>query len=498
MAFVVFSLASISQVTGEATPNGNRIKIVNADRLIKKKDSDAQKFIGNVELQHQDVLLFCDSAYLFLDSNSLHAYSRVRILQGDSLALYGDTLYYKGNKKTATMLGDVRMTDRDLRLVTTSMKYNLSDSIGSYSNGATITSAKNQNVLTSMVGLYFSGPQILEFRDSVVLTNPEYVMTSDTLTYNTVTEKAFFSGPTNITSDSNLIYTEKGWYDTRADRASLRDSSYIISDGQKLEGDSIYYDRNIGLGEVFRNIQITDTANDVIILGHYAWHDEKLKKSLITDSLLLIQIYDEDSLYLHSDTALIIEDTLGNQNIHAFHHVKFFKSDLQGVSDSLVFNQQDSTINMYYDPVLWSEENQLSADFVTIKTDSNSIKKMTLDQNAFLISEADTNGYNQVKGRVMHAYFKENKLNSLDVIGNAQSVYFVGDDGKPPIGMNHALCSNMTLKVKDNTVNEITFRDRPDAVLYPMDQINPKVRILEGFKWEDSIRPKTKEDIYRW
>ncbi len=483
-------------ISGEAGQANNRIQIVNADRLIKTKDSQAQKFIGNVQLSHQEVKLFCDSAYLFLDSNRLHAYSRVRIIQGDSLSLKGDTLYYIGNNKLARMRGNVIMNDRDLRLTTSSLKYNLADSVGSYSNGAKITSSRNSNVLTSKVGLYFSNARVLEFRDSVVLTNPQYVMNSDTLTYNTLSEQAYFSGPTTIVSDSNLIYTENGWYDTRNDLASLTDSSYILADGQKLEGDSLFYNRGSGVGEVFRNIRITDTTNNFIIYGHYGWHNEKTNRSLITDSLLLVQTFEEDSLYLHADSAIIEEDSLENQKIHAFHHVKFFKKDMQGASDSLVFNQLDSTISMYYDPILWSDQNQLYADFIKVKTESGAIRSMLLDQNAFLISEADTNGYNQIKGTTMTALFDSNRLETLHVVGNAQSVYFVGEEGKKPIGMNHAVCSEMTINIQENKVEQITFREQPDAVLYPMHRINPKVRQLQGFKWEYDRRPNKVTDIF--
>jgi hypothetical protein len=244
-------------------------------------------------------------------------------------------------------------------------------------------------------------------------------------------------------------------------------------------------------------MQITDTANTFIIQGNYGWHNEKLNKSLITDSLLLIQIFDDDSLFLHADTAIINLDSTNRKVIHAFHDVKFYKKDLQGAADSILITQVDATINMYKEPVLWSEENQLFADFISIKSDSNSIKSMVLDNNAFLISIVDTFGYNQIKGRLMNAYFSNQKLRRLEVVGNAQSVYFVGEEGKTPVGMNHAVCSNMTLMIHDNKVDQITFRDQPDAVLYPMDDINPKLRLLTGFRWEEKLRPKKVKDIFR-
>lgn len=494
--FVLIGFFSFSQNTNEQIKS-NRIQIVNAERLIKSKNSSAQKFIGNVELKHQEVKLFCDSAFLYLDSNSLDAFGKVKILQGDSLAMYGDTLHYSGNSKLATMKGNVNLTDRNLSLSTTSMTYNLRDSVGHYTSGATITSTENSNVLTSKIGLYFVGSQVFEFQDSVELSNPEYTMTSDTLTYQTATETAIFSGPTFIRADSNLIYTENGWYDTKNNLASFQENSYLEADGQVLTGDSLFYDRNLGFGEVFNNMQIRDTANTFVIQGNYGWHNEKQEQSLITDSLLLIQIFENDSLFLHADTAVINIDSTDGKIIQAFHDVKFFKSDLQGAADSMLITQSNSTINMYENPILWSDENQLFADFISIKSDSNTIRSMLLDNNAFLISVADTFGFNQVKGRIMNAYFSNQKLKRLEVVGNAQSVYYVGEEEKTPIGMNHAVCSNMTLVIDENKVDQITFREKPEAVLYPMDDINPKIRLLVGFRWDEDLRPKQLTDIFR-
>jgi len=313
----------------------------------------------------------------------------------------------------------------------------------------------------------------------------------------TATETAIFSGPTFIRADSNLIYTENGWYDTKNNLASFQENSYLEADGQVLTGDSLFYDRNLGFGEVFNNMQIRDTANTFVIQGNYGWHNEKQEQSLITDSLLLIQIFENDSLFLHADTAVINIDSTDGKIIQAFHDVKFFKSDLQGAADSMLITQSNSTINMYENPILWSDENQLFADFISIKSDSNTIRSMLLDNNAFLISVADTFGFNQVKGRIMNAYFSNQKLKRLEVVGNAQSVYYVGEEEKTPIGMNHAVCSNMTLVIDENKVDQITFREKPEAVLYPMDDINPKIRLLVGFRWEEDLRPKQLTDIFR-
>lgn len=477
--------------------DSNRIQIIHADYVEYDREfSNAQRFVGNVKMSHRGALLHCDSAYLFLDSNSVRAYNNVKIFKGDSLSLFGDTLNYTGNNQLADIRGNVRFNDRDISLNTTHLAYDLGTETGTYTHLATITSTKNQNTLTSKRGWYFSNFDTFQFSDSVVLQNPKYKMTSDTLVYNNGTERAFFHGPTLITAKDNEIYCENGWYDTQTDQASFAEHAYIISDGRKLKGDSLYYDRNKGLGEVFGNLEITDTVSNIIVFGQYGWHDENAKKTLVTDSLMLVQIMDNDSLYLHSDTVFVENDSLDKRLIKAYRKVRFYKSDMQGVCDSLLFDERDSTIKMYYEPVLWNEGNQLTSDFIWMKMDSGQIDQLFMDDNAFVISEADTIGYNQMKGRNMVADFEANKIKSMHIIGNAESIYYIAEEGKPPVGMNTAKCSNITIYVNDNKIENIHFVEQPDAILYPMNQVTPDNSIIEGFHWRSAERPLTPLDIF--
>ena len=54
---------------------------------------------GDVRFRHDSVLMYCDSAYFFEKQNSLHAFGRVHLVQGDSIEGFGDILYYNGNTK---------------------------------------------------------------------------------------------------------------------------------------------------------------------------------------------------------------------------------------------------------------------------------------------------------------------------------------------------------------------------------------------------------------
>ena len=58
----------------------------------------------------------------------------------------------------------------------------------------------------------------------------------------------------------------------------------------------------------------------------------------------------------------------------------------------------------------------------------------------------------------MKAYFYENKLSSIEVIGNGESIYYVEDEKKiEAIGVNKIICSDMNIKIKRRQIDNINF-----------------------------------------
>ena len=178
-------------------------------------------------------------------------------------------------------------------------------------------------------------------------------METDTLQYYTLSEQAFFYGPTLIKSKEDVIYCENGWYDTTHDLAQFEKNAYLWSDGQQLLGDSMYYDRNKAIGEAFGNVVVKDTVNDFSIKGDYGKYFELINKSFVTGNALYQQFLENDTLHLHGDTLYSVPDTLERKQILAFPNVKFYKKDLQGACDSLAFNEGDSLLEMFINPVIW-------------------------------------------------------------------------------------------------------------------------------------------------
>ncbi len=510
----VIALSAVFVFDRAVAQNATQIELLHADfaDFDQSVSSEIQRLIGNVSFKHDNTFMYCDSAYLNKVKNSLEAFAHIRIVKGDSITLTGKRLLYNGNTEFAEVFQNVVMTDRKMTLTTSHLNYDMIHDIGSYTDSAHIVDA--ENTLTSKFGYLYSTTHDLFFKKDVLLVNPRYTMTGDTLRYNTINKTAYFLGPTYISSKNNLIYCENGWYNTDKQTSSFYKNAFLKTKGQTLKGDTVYYDRNKGIGKGFGNVSVFDSVNKVIISGDYAEHHEISDSSLVTGRAMMTQIFDLDSLFLHGDTLLAIADqktlkTDTSQNrkrdLFAFHHVKLFKNDFQGRCDSLVYNYRDSTIQLFRNPVLWSGLNQLTADSITIQTANSEISKMYLVNSAFITSRSDSlqEGsldslrFNQIRGKNMTGFFSENKLYKINVEGNGQTIYYTKNKNKKDFGVNRADCSDLVIMVNENKVKNITLLNDPDGTLYPVKELSPKELRLKGFVWKGELRPIRREDIFQ-
>jgi len=495
MFLILFSIP-IFEIRAQKVTKVELIK-ANSLQFDKSINKDVRRLIGDVVLKHDESLMYCDSAYLYSEQNRFDAYGNVHIKVSDTVNIWGDYLKYDGNTKLAELHHNCRMVDNQTTVESDFLFYDLKNDIAYYKTGGTIVNAENN--LKSKIGRYFSNQKMFFFKDDVVLTNPQYIINCDTLKYNTLSEIAFFLGPTTIVSEENTIYCENGWYDTKKDISQFNKNAYLKNNEQLLKGDSLYYDRNKGYGKAIKNVTIIDFKEEVIIYGHFAEYFEEPEFTQVTETPFLIKIFDGDTLFLHADTLNTIIDTVEQKRtLLAYRHVKFFKSDLQGLCDSIVFLFTDSTLNMYGNPVLWSEENQLTAEFIKIFTGKNDIKELRMFSSSFIVSEEIVSGYNQIKGKDMIGYFENNKINIIDVFGNGQTVYYVAEEDGSTTGINTSESSELRIFLEDNQVKNILFKSKPNAILYPVDDIPEDKKLLKGFRWLNKLRPLSKEDIFEW
>lgn len=479
----------------------SKVYLLHSDLLRKdERIPDAMVVVGNVVFRHDSVYMYCDSAYYYDKISAFEAFSNVKMNQGDTLFLYGDRLFYDGNTQIAEVRMNVRMENRNTTLLTDSLNYDRLYNVGYYFNGGTLMD--EQNVLTSDWGEYNPGTKQSVFNYDVQLVNPQFILTSDTLEYNTASKIADIVGPSDIVSDNNHIYSELGTYNTVTGKAYLYNRSVLTNEGKQLTGDTLYYDRDAGTGEVFQDVVMNDTVNKNMMTGEYGYYNENTKYAFVTDRAVGIDYSQGDSLFLHGDTLMMKTFYLDTDSMfremRAFHKVRFFRTDVQGTADSLVFSTKDSCLTMYHDPILWNKNQQLVGEKICIYMNDSTIDWAHIINQALSVEHIDSTLYNQVTGKEMKAYFRNKEMYKAEVIGSVRVVYYPMDSDSLLIGMNVSETSNLDLYLSNQKLEKMVMRPQSNGTLYPMTQIPAGKDKLDNFVWFDYIRPLDKDDIFNW
>ena len=487
---------SLQVMTDTVPPKKTKVYLIHSNTLSfdKAVKPDAQILNGDVCFRHDSSYMYCDSAYFFEQTNSLEAFSNVRMEQGDTLFVYGDYLFYDGNTQVAYLRENVRMENGQVTLFTDSLNYERIPNIGYYFEGGLIVDSLNQ--LSSFYGQYSPETKLAVFNDSVQVENPDFTLYSDTLHYDTESKVATILGPSVIVSDSGTIHTSRGLYDTVNNTSLLLDQSQVESGEKILIGDSIFYNRDTGMGEVYGNMSLIDTAQHVTLQGEYGYYNEQTGYAFATDSARFLEYSQGDTLFLHADTLQMVTVDSVYREIKAYYGVRFYRIDMQGVCDSMQFNTRDSVLYMYTEPVLWNEQYQLYGDTIAIYMNDSTIEYAHVIQFAFAAQHVDSSYYNQLKGNDLKAYFEGQAVHQIDVAGNAESIFYPLEKDGAKVGMNETKSGFLTIWVKDNKLDKLKIWPSPVGSMTPIPDLKPDQKMLKDFYWFDYLRPKNRDDIY--
>ena len=433
-----------------------QIEIINSDKISfnKKNNKDRQVLTGNVKTKHKDHFMSCDSAYYYANENKIEAFSMVHIWQGDSLSLKGDYLIYLGNNQLAEIKKNVRFKHNDMNLISSQLKYNFKLKKCLFDRKAVINQ-KNKS-LKSNKGTYYTSKEKFDFYNEVVIETEKETLSADTLYYWLENEYALFKSNASIENNKINIKAQSGWINQKKEKAFINN-----------------------------NVQITNLQNNSILRADTCYLFNEMNHSISYGNTLLSIPLNEDTLYITADTLLQKKRAEGNL-LEAYPRANFKSINMIGFCDSLSYSTNEENLFLNKEPVIWLDQFQFTSDSIRIILNKKLIKMAFLNKNAFTASEVDSNLFNQISGENMKAYFHENKLSNIEVIGNGESIYYVQDEKKiEAIGVNKIICSDMNIKIKRRQIDNINFYKKPDAILYPTSKTNQNELFLRGFIWKD-------------
>lgn len=472
----------------------------------EQQEADEEKYpgatmlLGNVKMNHEGIDLTCQRALYYKKENFFKAIGNVFIKQGDTITQTSDYADYDANSKQALSWGNVVLKDPTMTLITDTLQFDRINQKLYYKTYATIKDATN--TLKSKVGNYYLENKKFIATTRVTVVNPEHNLVSDHLDYYTETGFTYLWGPSTITNtkNSNKIYCEKGFYNTKTDISYFVKNAKLYLKERTVEGDSLYYDKNKGFASATNNIRVIDTIQNFITKGNYAEIFELKDSLFIIKKAVAISIIEKDSMFIHGDTLLVTGKTK-KRIVRTYHNVKIFKSDLQGKCDSIHTNQATGLTKMYRNPVIWSDKNQITGDTIYLKSnvDTEKLDSLKVFNNAFIISKdsLSVDDFNQIKGRNMFGRFEEYKLKTLLVKGNAESIYYNRNEETNIIEtITKEISSNIEFTFENGIVESIKYLTATEGKTYPPSMLPEDVKKLKGFIWRESEQPKKMEDIF--
>lgn len=495
-----------------------RVFLEQADSLISNPlVPDGQILVGNVVFRRGDMLMYCDSACFYTSAvaDSMEAFGNVHMEQGDTLFLYGERLEYSGSRELATIYADefdvssrVRLINRDVTLTTTVLNYDLGLSLGYYDVGGTLTDPRN--TLESIEGEYSPSTKDASFYRHVVLdgvtdAGDSVHLYTDTLVYNTATRLATLTCPSRILTKDGVIFTHDGLFDTNTSRAWLYDRSTVhTNQGNTLTGDTLFYDRDLGFGEAYGAMAITDSARQITMEGDYGFYNERTDSAFVTGRARALEYSGEDTLYLHADTIrafTLLPDTAAARAdtthlLIANPGVRFFRRDLQGVCDSMTFVEADSTLRMNIHPIVWSDNRQIFGNVIHVYMNDSTVERAHLPQFAFMAEQIEGDYFNQLSGREMIAHMADGHLRRLEVNGSVQGIMLPMENDSTYNKVANVTSSFLTADFGQNQLERAHMWDQTSGTVTPLYLAKRSLFRLPKFAWYESLRPLSPHSIF--
>lgn len=539
LGFFLMGILIFGQVV-QGNPPKKKIKHLHSQVIKSTPDKfEGNQFAyGNVGFEHDGTRLYSDSAVYYMKENFFRAWSNVRIIN-DTVNMRSDSLEYDGNLSIAKAFGNVHMKDPKSEMFADYVEYNRTTEFViasgnvvmvdptqrvetpyltydrktgiAYTDKGAIIRSSDGTVTHTQILIYNTNTKTIDFNQNTRIETKDYTIVSDKMKMNQQTGDTEFLGNSRVTSRNNPrdnIYMPEGGgiFNRKTGEAFLNKRSIVYREGKELHGDKMYFNDKTGFGWARGNVLMDDPEEKRFIRGEYAEAHRDLDSAFVTGNAYAVKAFTVDSLYFHADTIMAVQRKDSTRVLKAYHNSRFFKSNAQGKSDSVFYNETLGLLKSFKDPIMWSGDQQITGDTIYLYNNPQLeiLDSVYIFNNAFAVSKVDSlndKEFNQVKGKFMTGYFLNNSLNLIEVHENAQSITFVDDDDektkvKDRIGINLSDCGIIEAEINGKNVDVLSCRIQANSKLYPESKLPESSRYLKDFIWRGDERMLKWQDIF--
>ena len=501
-----------------------------SDSLVYHGDTQHAWLYRNVTLENGDQKLFTQTMFYDI-GDRIATYQDTALMIKDTTILQSRKGIYDVNKELATFKEDVIVRDSSFDLRADSLKYHTGlDKVIFISSTHIVTDSAK---IYCRSGYYDFHLDKAKFGGNPQYVNEETVATADSILYdhnygdvflmgnavykeinkyaeadlihyNEKTKQTNLKGEGHYKDGNSTVSGELVFYDELTSTFKVRGKGFISDPPMTIIADSIDYAKKLGTGLAGGNVIWRDTSAKISIFCDKIFYEKdrsKVRALGYDERPLLTNDMKGDTLFLSADTLLVYElveqqDTF--RQFSGFHDVRIYKSDIQALSDSLHFDGRDSVLTLFDNPYVWSDTTQFSGDTIHMYLRNEALDRVHVKGNGFILNNIESEYYNQIKGRQIEAFFMNDSLHQMTVVGNAEAYYYFQDEAKAFIGLNTTLCSSMRFSFKDNQVESLHFYDKSTSKMIPIQKVDPIKMRLENFYWNGEIKPNSVDDLRSW
>ncbi len=501
-----------------------------SDRLYYNAKSSRARLSGNVILINGEEQLFTDTLVYNL-SEDIASYQDTALMLSGTSKLSSLRGNYNMNLKIAKFYVQVTLIDSSFTLLTDTLIYDLASSKARYYGPSYIE--QEDAKIYAEEGYYNTETQDAFFEKNAKYTSSTGVATADRMLYVPKEKKIILDGNASVKDSTYFAQADIIEYYRQDSIITLNGNAYFEDDQGIAQGDIITLYQKTDLIEIFGNGRYTSEnnslASDTLIynsatevgktLGNAVYEDTLNSRKLYADRLIynadgtyraynlsgrpyLEQINAFDTTYLSADTLFsrkVTTDSLGLDTSEIFigyPNVKVYSNGFQAVSDSLAYAMQDSSLTLFGNPYAWADTSQFNADTIVMKTVDEGVRNVDLYGKANIINYLDSVYQDQIKGKVIHALLDSQQMESMKVIGNAETIYFLRDEIGLYIAANKTICSYIDFIFESGELKDIKFHTDPVSKMVPIAQAQQSDVKLTNIKWDESHRPMEKDDIF--
>lgn len=458
-------------------------------------DTKIARYTTGALITQGDTKLVSKRGTYFVKSDEMYFKDSITVVDS-TFILRADTLLFNTESQVVTFLGPTLINQDSNLIYCESGFYDMETKLAEFTQNAQYVKGKQK--ATAQMIVYDGSMKEIRLEGNAKFEEGNKLATADVIRYEEDNENTFLEGNAyfrdsiqEVRSDETIKYNSKN------ESFSTSGRSKVVDKEQILQADKLDFDDKTGLGLAEGAVFWQDTIENISINTEVANYNKETDYLKATGGRPLLTLANKDTLFLASDTLISSRaseiDT--TRIMQSFEDVRIFKSDLQALADSMAFISKDSLFKLFKNPVLWSDTSQFKGDSIYIQMKNGSIDRIFLYQNAFIVTSSDLRFFNQIKGKIIIAYFVNSQLDRVKVQGNAESLYYVTEEEGAYLGLSKTICSEMLIYFKNNNVDQIKFFKQPNSDLTPMKDVINNPPQLDGFSWDYALRPKSLADL---